>query len=199
MQWTEEAIKEALDGHFWTVSYEGRQAVIDVLQGRGEPEHGPRNHWDDSELRQLMLLKRKGHTIDEIEAIMDRNRRCIARHWSNRREWAPRVATPSAEPLTLDSIRRAVCAVYSVGKHAFCSRSRDRKVCDARQVFYWISRRYTGRTTTQIADAAGGRDHSTIVHGADRVEQLFDRYKANIELILYDLGLEMPKQERAAA
>jgi len=37
MQWTEDAIRNALDGHFYTISHEGRVAVVDTLGGLSSP------------------------------------------------------------------------------------------------------------------------------------------------------------------
>jgi len=147
----------------------------------------------------LWKLKRDGHTIDEIEGITGRDRRSISEQWSKRRRWAPALIAMTNMPANIYDIRRVVCAVYQVGKHDFCSHTRIRKVCDARQVYYWIARKFTTRSTTQIGEAAGGRDHSTILHGVEKVSANYEYFRPHIELALMDLGLEMPKQGRAAA
>lgn len=199
MHWTEEAIRSALDGHFYSINHEGRVAVVDTLGGALKPDRAPHRPWDSDALRELWRLKREGHTIDQIEGITGRNRRSISEQWSRRRQWAPALIKAGVLPANVYDIRRIVCAVYQVGKHDFCSHTRIRKVCEARQVYYWIARKFTTRSLVQIGDAAGGRDHSTILHGVEKVAAQFEYFRPHIELALMDLGLEMPKQEMAAA
>ena len=199
MQWTEQDIKESLDGHFWMVIYDGRNTVVDTLHNEEKPIKIPRKVWDDEALRTLWEMKRKGASLDDIEAVLDRDKRHISEQWSRRRQWAKRVMVDHPKRPALDDIRRVVCAVYQVSRESFCSESRSRNVCDARQVFYWLARRFTGRSFPQIGEASGRRDHSTVIHGYEKVDQQIEAYRPQIELALLDLGLEMPTRERALA
>lgn len=73
-------------------------------------------------------------------------------------------------------IRNAVCIAAKVGLSEFCSPQRFSELVKARQVYFWIARRISGKSYRQIANFAGKRDHTTIQHGIRLVEKEFPRF-----------------------
>jgi chromosomal replication initiation ATPase DnaA len=89
--------------------------------------------------------------------------------------------------------------VFQLGELEFISTRRSRKVVDARMTFFWLARRLTTRSNSQIGDWAGGRDHSTVLHGYDRVNSNMDIYRPWIELVAFDLGADIGQALKEAA
>jgi len=55
------------------------------------------------------------------------------------------------------------------------SRSRRREVSFPRQIAMYLATQLTEMSTTQIGEAFGGRDHSTVVHARDKIRELIDK------------------------
>lgn len=67
-------------------------------------------------------------------------------------------------------IRAAVVRALQVSETDFVSERRFRRLVLARQVFYWLCRKLTNLSLAGIAIFAGGKDHSTILHGIQMVD-----------------------------
>lgn len=55
------------------------------------------------------------------------------------------------------------------------SERRKVSVTYARHVTCWLAKRFTSLSLPQIGDKLGGRDHTTIMHGANRIKRLVER------------------------
>ncbi len=78
---------------------------------------------------------------------------------------------PSIEQM--DIIARACCYEMDVTMDDFKSPIRDREVVDARKMFYYLCREDLYYFTCRvIGEYTGGRDHSTVVYGVKRAEEL---------------------------
>ena len=51
-----------------------------------------------------------------------------------------------------------------------CSKSRKHKLVVARQICYYIAFKDESHTQTEIGQFLGGRDHSTVIHGIQQIE-----------------------------
>jgi chromosomal replication initiator protein len=76
-------------------------------------------------------------------------------------------AKPSAE-----AILKAVSAYYKVQPEELCSSSRKAWVTHARHVFIYLDKRILNESWKRMGDRLGGRDHSSIIHGHDKIEKL---------------------------
>ena len=79
----------------------------------------------------------------------------------------------SRELKTLNAIMNMVCRYYSIDKELVLGRSRDRELVMARQMFCWLSRRYT-RSTFKLMGEYINRNHATVIHSVQKVEDLID-------------------------
>jgi hypothetical protein len=201
--WTEVDIAQELDGHFWTyrVSDAGKPAVVDILKKK---EWNPQFRedgstaapWTDADIKILTLMKRAGQNSLVIAAALGRSHTAINQMWSKRDQWASRVfARREVEP-TMREIASAVCDVWKIGELDLMSDRRTTPLAEARQVFYWICKNYTSRPTTQIG-AFARRDHSTVIHGIQKIDQQISKFRPKLEACLVALDLEF-KTEKAA-
>ena len=77
------------------------------------------------------------------------------------------------EVKTLDAIMTMVCRYYSLNKKLVLGKKRDREIVMARQMFCWLSRRYT-RSTFKLMGEYINRNHATVLHSVRKVEELID-------------------------
>jgi chromosomal replication initiator protein len=86
------------------------------------------------------------------------------------REALPLKATRATAP-TADAtqVARRVAAEWGVTPEALSSKRRTREVVEPRQVAMHLCREILGMTLADIGAVFGGRDHSTVIHGLERV------------------------------
>lgn len=81
----------------------------------------------------------------------------------------------SSDERPIDTILEVVSSVFGADAEAILSRSRARAVALARQVVMYILRTEENYSYPQIGEFIGGRDHSTIMHGIDKIDGLLKR------------------------
>ncbi|MFQ5943764.1 MAG: chromosomal replication initiator protein DnaA, partial [Anaerolineales bacterium] len=83
---------------------------------------------------------------------------------------APRAAT-----MTPDLIISAVAQQYQVPEEDLLGPRRTRQIALPRQVAMYLIREETDTSLPKIGQALGGRDHTTIMYGHDRISDLIER------------------------
>ncbi|MCZ7544847.1 MAG: chromosomal replication initiator protein DnaA [Anaerolineae bacterium] len=100
-------------------------------------------------------------------------------------------ASPHRPKVTLEQVVEAVAQYYEVEMKALIGRSRARAVALPRQVAMFLARHETGASLPQIGAALGGRDHTTVMHGCDKIATMAEedeqlrRHLATIKAQLY--------------
>ena len=74
-------------------------------------------------------------------------------------------------PLTVDDILETVCRHYGVSQQQVHGKSRKRDYVQVRQVSMYLAQKYTKMPASRIGQLIGGRDHSTVLHNCNTVEQ----------------------------
>ena len=74
-------------------------------------------------------------------------------------------------PLTIDDILEKVCRHYGVKPHQVSGKSRKRDYVQVRQISMYLAQKYTKMPASRIGQLIGGRDHSTVIHSCNTVEQ----------------------------
>ncbi len=89
------------------------------------------------------------------------------------------------QAVNMDNIRKVVAEYYDITVKDLMGRKRTRTIARPRQVAMALSRELTGDSYPDIGQSFGGRDHTTVMHGCDKVAELraadpaFDKdYKA---------------------
>lgn len=74
-------------------------------------------------------------------------------------------------PLTIDEILEKVCAHYHVSPEDVSGKSRKRDFVVARQVSMYLAQKHTKMPASRIGKLIAGRDHSTVLHSCEKVEE----------------------------
>ena len=79
-----------------------------------------------------------------------------------------------ATTVTLDELVSTVTNFYGVSRDDLLGRSRNKEVVHPRQVTMYLAREELQMTLPQIGDSLGGRDHTTVMYGVEKITQSID-------------------------
>ncbi len=99
----------------------------------------------------------------------------------------------SLRNLTIEEIQQSVAKHYNVTIKQILSTERTQSLVTPRQLAMYISRKYTMKSLTEIADAFE-KKHATIIHGTKTIQERLDTeadLKATLEEILTEFGLSI--------
>ena len=74
-------------------------------------------------------------------------------------------------PLTIDDILEKVCHHYGINQQSVFSKSRKRNYVQVRQISMYLASKYTRMPAGRIGQLIGNRDHSTVIHSCNIIEQ----------------------------
>lgn len=74
--------------------------------------------------------------------------------------------------ITLDTIQKAVAEYFKIKISDLHSKSRKRVITRPRQIAMCLSKELTNCSLPEIGSAFGGRDHTTVIHACDRINDL---------------------------
>jgi chromosomal replication initiator protein len=100
------------------------------------------------------------------------------------------VLAPGAER-TPQAIRQRVAEAYGVSVDALTSRRRTKEVTVPRQIAMYLMREILDIPLARIGDHFGGRDHSTVIHSVNKVEEDMERdddIRDRVETLRAELG-----------
>jgi chromosomal replication initiator protein len=78
---------------------------------------------------------------------------------------------PHRKSLSPDRIVETVARYYGVPLDQIRGKARDRQVVLPRQIAMYLMREETEAPLMRIGEALGGRDHSTVLHGCEKIER----------------------------
>jgi chromosomal replication initiator protein len=78
----------------------------------------------------------------------------------------------SDRKVTVEEIQRRVSEHYSIRLSDMIGPKRVRSIARPRQVAMYLSKQLTSRSLPEIGRRFGGRDHTTVMHGVRRIEEL---------------------------
>ncbi|CAN5193536.1 chromosomal replication initiator protein DnaA [soil metagenome] len=88
----------------------------------------------------------------------------------------------------VDVLCEIICTQYGVQKEAVLSSARQREIVRPRQVLMYLLKHEVGMTYPMIGREIGGRDHTTIMHGVDKITT---ELKKNPELLEELQGIKL--------
>jgi chromosomal replication initiator protein len=94
--------------------------------------------------------------------------------------------------LTIEEIQRLVCEYFSIEEDLVRAKTRKREVVQARQVAMFFCKQLTQHSLKTIGLHFGGRDHSTVIHANQSVENQIDtdpKFREMIEEIRHKIEL----------
>lgn len=96
------------------------------------------------------------------------------------------------QTVTPKMIANVVCEHYGVRMSMVASRKKNAELVIPRQIIMYLCREYTDTTLDGIARLLGKKDHSTVMHGVDKVRQELstnDELRSNVDIIMKKLNL----------
>lgn len=87
-----------------------------------------------------------------------------------------------------DEIIKNTCSFYGIKETQLKSPKRDARLVRARQVCMYLLKREMGLTFVEIGNLLGGRDHTTIMHGVEKVEKMLSEKKLNEDIMRITQG-----------
>lgn len=94
--------------------------------------------------------------------------------------------------ITPDMILRVVCEHYDVRVANIVSRKKIASLVIPRQVIMYICREYTDATLQTVAKLLGRNDHSTVIHGVEKIKNELvtnGELRGNVDVILKKLNI----------
>jgi chromosomal replication initiator protein len=82
--------------------------------------------------------------------------------------------SPRSGVLAVDQIIAAVADFFGVNEDRMLSRDRSRDVAFPRQIAMYLIREETDSSLPSIGNALGGRDHTTVMYGCDKISDLIE-------------------------
>merc|ERR1711991_493788 len=82
------------------------------------------------------------------------------------------VLRASERKITVEEIQRKVSEHYNIRLSDMIGPKRVRTYARPRQIAMFLSKQLTSRSLPEIGRRFGGRDHTTVMHGVKRIEEL---------------------------
>jgi chromosomal replication initiator protein len=79
-------------------------------------------------------------------------------------------ASPKQNNITMDVIQRTVADYFNLSSQELKGKKRTKIIAFPRQVAMFIAREMTEYSTTEVGLEFGGRDHTTVMHACQRIE-----------------------------
>lgn len=95
-------------------------------------------------------------------------------------------------PITIEEIQRVVCDYFSTPDDLIRGKTRKQEIVNARQIAMYLAKELTNSSLKTIGLHFGGRDHSTVIHAYQSVEdqmRLDSKYLSNVQQIRRRLEL----------
>lgn len=86
--------------------------------------------------------------------------------------WWGTTVKPTAPRHTIQVIQRSVARHYNYTVAELCSSRRTADVVWPRHIAMYLCKTMTARSISEIGRRFGGRDHATILYGADKIAKL---------------------------
>jgi chromosomal replication initiator protein len=80
-------------------------------------------------------------------------------------------ASPRQANMSVDNIQRVVAEYFSLSPNDLKGKKRTQNIVFPRQLAMYIAREITEYSTTEIGQAFGGRDHTTVMHSCKIIEE----------------------------
>ncbi len=85
-----------------------------------------------------------------------------------------RLVNNTPKEITVQEIKKAVCQYFDIAPDVLLSKTRKREICQARQIAMYLSRNHTKNSLSTIGSLVGGKDHATVLHSCNTVNNLMD-------------------------
>ena len=88
------------------------------------------------------------------------------------------------KPITIEYIQEVVASYYNITVPDIISSKRSKNISDPRQIAMYLSRKLINMSLSKMGEKFGGRDHTTIMHGCDKVVAMMEENPSLKETVL---------------
>ncbi len=74
--------------------------------------------------------------------------------------------------LSIETIQKEVSNYFGIKVNDLKSNKKQKNIAFPRQISMYLVRRYTGASFPEIGEKFGGKDHSTVIHAVNKIENL---------------------------
>ncbi|MDL2248440.1 chromosomal replication initiator protein DnaA [Tyzzerella sp. OttesenSCG-928-J15] len=86
------------------------------------------------------------------------------------------IIEPVGKPVVdVDYIQKVVANFFNISQDDIVGKKRSQNIAHPRQIAMYLSRKLTDLSLPKIGEHFGGRDHSTIIHGCDKIAGLIEK------------------------
>ena len=96
------------------------------------------------------------------------------------------------EKITIDEVVKAVASSFGLKINELKSEKKNKNLATARQVAMYLARKYTALSFPDIGVKIGGRDHSTVIYGCNKIKNLLDTDE-NMKTIVHNISESLNK------
>jgi chromosomal replication initiator protein len=93
------------------------------------------------------------------------------------------IATNRPANISIDQITKVVCEFFEVDENKVREKNRKKEVVQARQVAMYLAKKLTNSSLKTIGLHFGGRDHSTVIHAQNSIEEAINTDENMKEII----------------
>lgn len=83
------------------------------------------------------------------------------------------IATDRKVNITIEHITKAVCSYMKIDENKLRDKTRKKEIVLTRQLAMYLTKRLTKQSLKSIGLYFGGRDHSTVIHACETIEQAY--------------------------
>lgn len=83
-----------------------------------------------------------------------------------------------AREISVDFINKVVTDHFDLSDDAIVSKRKQKNIAFPRQICMYLCKEFTDLSTTEIGEKLGKRDHSTVIHGCDKISELLKTDKS---------------------
>jgi chromosomal replication initiator protein len=97
-----------------------------------------------------------------------------------------------AKTITIEEVQRKVAEFFSVKVSDLKARTRTRAVAFPRQVAMYLSRQLTHASLTEVGQAFGGKDHTTVLHAVSKIQAILQedpKLRKTVETLVHSITL----------
>jgi chromosomal replication initiator protein len=93
------------------------------------------------------------------------------------------IATDRKVNITIEDISKSVCAYLNIAENKIREKTRKKEIVLARQLAMYFSKELTKSSLKTIGLHFGGRDHSTVIHACNTIEEMKNKDNSMADLI----------------
>ncbi len=141
----------------------------------------------DLPIETAKVIAAKTEDTRELEGLL---LRVMSDSASNQEMMTPSLAEKALQSTELrkktmypEEVIRNICNFYEIKPTQLKGQKRDARLVRARQACMYVLKKENGLTYKEIGNILGGRDHTTIMHGVEKIENLLTQNKSSEEAL----------------